>query len=172
MQTSIRCRATLDPDTIQNALRDIDVVIQALGVDFSPMLVFEGTRLFSESTRILVDAMKAAVVKRLITVTGLGAGDSRGHGGLLYDAIVFPLLLKRVYDDKDVQESIVRSSGLDWTIVRPGLLKDSLATCSYRVLAASRDWRFGTISRADIANFLVRQIDDRTLIGTTPLLIS
>jgi hypothetical protein len=54
----------------------------------------------------------------------------------------------------------------------PGLLKDSPATCSYRVLAASRDWRFGTISRADIANFLVRQIDDRTLIGTTPLLIS
>ena len=61
---------------------------------------------------------------RLITATGLGAGDSRGHGGLLYDAIVFPLLLKRVYDDKDVQEWIVRSSGLDWTIVRPGLLKD------------------------------------------------
>ena len=83
----------LDPDTIRNVLRDIDVVIQTLGVDFSPRLVFEGTKLFSESTRILVDAMKAAGVKRLITVTGLGAGDSRGHGGLLYDAVVFPLLL-------------------------------------------------------------------------------
>jgi putative NADH-flavin reductase len=108
----------LDSNTIRNVLRDIDVVIQTLGVDFSPRLVFEGTKLFSESTRILVDAMKAAGVKRLITVTGLGAGDSRGHGGLLYDAVVFPLLLKRVYDDKDVQEWIVRSSGLDWTIVR------------------------------------------------------
>ena len=81
--------------------------------------------------------MNVAGVKRLITVTGLGAGDSRGHGGLLYDAIVFPLLLKRVYDDKDVQEWIVRSSRLDWTIVRPGLLKDSPATGRYRVLAAS-----------------------------------
>jgi uncharacterized protein YbjT (DUF2867 family) len=162
----------LDPDTIRNVLRDIDVVIQTLGVDFSPRLVFEGTRLFSDSTRILVDAMKAAGVERLITVTGLGAGDSRGHGGLLYDAVVFPLLLKRVYDDKDVQEWIVRSSGLDWTIVRPGLLKDRPATGSYRVLAAPRDWRFGVISRADVADFLVRQVDDRTLIGTTPLLIS
>ena len=56
--------------------------------------------------------------------------------------------------------------------MRPGLLKDSPATGSYRVLAAPRDWRFGTISRADVANFLVRQVDDRTLIGTTPLLIS
>ena len=56
--------------------------------------------------------MKAADFKRLIAVTGLGAGDSRGHGGLLYDAVVFPLLLKRVYDDKDVQEWIIKSSGL------------------------------------------------------------
>jgi uncharacterized protein YbjT (DUF2867 family) len=162
----------LDPDTIRNALRDIDVVIQTLGVHFSPRLVFEGTRLFSESTRILVEAMKTAGVKRFITVTGLGAGDSRGHGGLLYNAIVFPLLLKRVYDDKDVQEWIVRTSGLDWTIVRPGLLKDSPATGRYRVLMAPTDWRFGAISRADVADFLVRQVDDRTLIGATPLLIS
>ena len=162
----------LDPDTIRNVLRDIDVVIQTLGVNFSPRLVFEGTRLFSESTRILVDAMKAAGVNRLITVTGLGAGDSRGHGGLLYDAVVFPLLLKRVYDDKDVQEWIVKSSGLDWTIVRPGLLKNSPATGRYRVLTASKDWQFGAISRADVADFLARQVDDRTLIGTTPLLIS
>jgi uncharacterized protein YbjT (DUF2867 family) len=161
----------LDPDTIRNALRDIDVVIQTLGVDFSPMLVFEGTRLFSESTRILVDAMKAAVVKRLITVTGLGAGDSRGHGGLLYDVVVFPLLLKRVYDDKDVQEWIIKSSGLDWTIVRPGLLTNRPATGRYRVLTAPEDWRFGMISRADVADFLVRQVDDRALIGTTPFLI-
>ena len=162
----------LDPDTIRSALQDIGAVIQTLGVDFSPRLIFKGTRLFSESTRILVDAMKAAGVKRLITVTGLGAGDSRGHGGVLYDAVAFPLLLKRVYDDKDVQEWIVKSSGLDWTIVRPGLLKNSPATGRYRVLTASKDWQFGAISRADVADFLVRQVDDRTLIGTTPLLIS
>src|SRR6476620_2554625 len=148
----------LDPDTIRNVLRDIDVVIQTLGVDFSPRLVFEGTRLFSDSTRILVDTMKAAGVERLIAVTGLGAGDSRGHGGLGYDWIAFPLLLKRVYDDKDVQEWIVRSSGLDWTIVRPGLLTNRPATGRYRILTASKDWQFGMISRADVADFLVRQV--------------
>jgi putative NADH-flavin reductase len=162
----------LDRDTVQNALQDVDVIIQTLGVDFSPRLIFEGTRLFSESTRILVDVMKAAGVKRLITVTGLGAGDSRGHAGLLYDAILFPLLLKRVYDDKDVQEWIVRSSGLDWTIVRPGMLTNGPATNQYRVLTASKDWRFGVISRADVANFLVRLTNERALIGTTPLVIS
>src|SRR6476469_7090805 len=161
----------LDPDTIRSALQDIGAVIQTLGVDFSPRLIFEGTKLFSESTRILVDAMKAGGVKRLITVTALGAGDSRGHGGFLYDVVVFPLLLKRVYDDKDVQEWIIKSSGLDWTIVRPGLLTNSDATGIYRVLTAPKDWRFGTISRAEVGDFIVRQIDDRALIGATPLLI-
>jgi uncharacterized protein YbjT (DUF2867 family) len=162
----------LDSDTIRNALQDIEAVIQTLGVDVSPWAVFEHTTLFWQSTRILVDAMKAAGLKRLIAVTGLGAGDSRGHGGLLYDVVVFPLLLKRVYDDKDVQEWIIKSSGLDWTIVRPGLLTNRPATGRYRVLTAPEDWRFGMISRADVADFLVRQVDDRALIGTTPFLIS
>jgi putative NADH-flavin reductase len=162
----------LGSDTIRNALQDVNVVIQTLGVDIAPRAIFERTTLFSQSTRILVDAMKAADVKRLIAVTGLGAGDSHGHGGFLYDAVAFPLLLKRVYDDKDVQESIIKSSGLEWTIVRPGLLTNSPATGQYRVLTAPNEWRFGTISRADVADFIVRQIDDRGLIGTTPLLIN
>ena len=133
----------LDSETVRDALEDVDAVIQTLGVDISPRAIFERTTLFSQSTRILVDAMKAAGVKRLIAVTGLGAGNSRGHGSLLYDAVVFPLLLKRVYDDKDVQEWIIRSSGLDWTIVRPGLLTNRTATGHYRVLTGSKDWRFG-----------------------------
>jgi putative NADH-flavin reductase len=162
----------LDSDAIRDALKDVNVVIQTLGVDISPRAIFERTTLFSRSTRILVDAMKAVGAKRLIAVTGLGAGNSRGRGGFLYNALAFPLLLKRVYDDKDVQESIIKSSGLDWTIVRPGLLTNRPATGQYRVLTAPNEWRFGTINRADVADFLIRQIDNRALIGTTPLLIS
>ena len=160
----------LDRDTIRNALQDVNVVIQTLGVHFSHRTILKGTTLFSGSTRVLVDAMKAAGVRRLIAVTGLGAGDSRSHGGLLYDAALF-LLLKRVYDDKDLQEQIVKHSGLDWTIVQPGLLTDGSATGRYRVHTDPKDWRAGTISRADVANFLVHQVDDRALIRATPLLI-
>ena len=162
----------LERDTITNALEGVDVTIQTLGVDISLRAIMEPTTLFSSSTRILVDAMKAAGADRLIAVTGLGAGDSRGHGGILYDGIAFPLLLKRVYDDKDVQEWIIRSSRLDWTIVRPGLLTNRPPTGRYRILTAAKDWRFGLISRADVADFIVRQIDDRTLIHATPLLIN
>ena len=49
-------------------------------------LIFSGTRLFSAATRVLVNAMEASGVRRLICVTGLGAGDSRGRGGILYNA--------------------------------------------------------------------------------------
>jgi nucleoside-diphosphate-sugar epimerase len=111
-----------DRSRLEAALVAIDAVIMTLGVAPSPAVLLGGTTLFSDSTRAVVEAMKVTGVRRLIVVTGLGAGDSRGHGGFIYDAILFPLLLKRVYDDKDVQEQMVRHSGLDWTIVRPGFL--------------------------------------------------
>jgi hypothetical protein len=58
------------------------------------------------------------------------------------------------------------------TIVRPGLLTNRPATGRCRVLPALKDWRFGMVSRADVGDFLVRQVDDRAMLGTTPLLIS
>jgi putative NADH-flavin reductase len=64
----------LDESTIGDALSSVDVVIQTLGVEFSPETILRGTRLFLEATRLLVNAMQDAGVKRLISVTGLGAG--------------------------------------------------------------------------------------------------
>ena len=99
----------------------------------TPELIFSGTRLFSVATRILVDAMEATAIKRLICVTGLGAGDSRGHGGLLYNAAL-SLFLGRIYADKDAQEWIIRRSSLDWTIARPTVPTTGQRTGAYRVL--------------------------------------
>ena len=161
----------LDAAAIAAALAATDAVIQSLGAPKGPQSVLGGTTLFSRATRILVDAMRAHGPRRLVTVTGMGAGDSRGHGGLLYDALVFPLVLKRVYDDKDVQEQIVKASGLEWTIVRPGLLTSGPATGAVRALTDPKDWGPGTISRADVADFLVREAFERRFVGQTPLLI-
>ena len=161
----------LDRRDIDRALEGIDAVIQSLGVSFRPETVLKGTTLFSTSSRVLVDAMRTKGIKRLIAVTGLGAGDSRGHGGLLYRALLFPLVLKRVYDDKDVEEQIVRASGLDWTIVRPGLLTSGATRGRYQALTDPKSWRAGSISRGDVGEFLARQVEERTYIGQTPVLI-
>jgi len=161
----------LDRDTVSASLQGVEAVIQTLGAPKGVGALLWGTTLFSAATRVLVDAMRAQGVKRLLAVTGLGAGDSRGHGGLLYDAVAFPLLLKRIYDDKDVQEQIVRASGLEWTIVRPGLLTSGPATGSARALTEPKDWRAGSVTRADVADFLVREAFERRFVGKTPLLI-
>ena len=136
-----------------------------------PEAVLKGTTLFSRATRVLVDAMRKTGVKRLLIVTGAGAGDSRGHGSFLFDRIVFPLVLKRVYDDKDVQEQMVRGSGLDWTIARPGGLTNGPATGRYHVLTDPGTWRGGFITRADVADFLAKEVMEPTYVGETPVLI-
>src|ERR1700757_1025642 len=74
----------LEMATVMRALTGVDVVIQSLGVSAGPEIIFKPTRFFSTATRVLVTAMEEAHIKRLICVTGFGAGDSRGHGGFLY----------------------------------------------------------------------------------------
>jgi putative NADH-flavin reductase len=159
-------RADLD-----KALKGVDAVIQSLGVATLKDLAF-GTTLFSASTRVLVVAMQAAGVKRLIAVTGAGAGNSRGRINFLYDNIMFPILLQRVYADKDIAEETIAASGLEWTIVRPGMLTNGPAKGSWTALPDMSDWRGGSITRADTGTFLIQQVADRSMIGKTPLLIS
>ncbi len=161
----------LDATAVGAAVAGADAVIQALGAPKTAMAVLAGTTLFSKATRILIDAMRAAGVRRLVAVTGMGAGDSRGYGGFLYDALMFPLVLKRIYDDKDVEEQMIRASGLEWTIARPGLLTGGAATGRMRVLADRKDWQAGSVTRADVAQFLVREAFERRYVSKTPLLI-
>lgn len=78
--------------------------------------------------------MKKQDVKRLVCITGLGAGDSRGHGGFAFDRLILPLLLRKVYVDKDRQEAIVRRIDLEWTLVRPMVLTDKPPTGQVRAV--------------------------------------
>jgi len=160
----------LDANAVTRALTGVNVVIQTLGVTAGPEFLFKPVRLFSDATRVLVEAMEETSVRRLICVTGFGAGNSRDRGGLLYNT-AFHLFLGRVYNDKDVQERIIRDSNLDWLIARPGILTHGPMTGGYQVLDNSDDWRCGFISRADVADFLVKQIDDDQYLCKTPVLI-
>jgi putative NADH-flavin reductase len=160
----------LNPEDIQSALNGMDIVIQALGIGLGPHMIFGPVRIFSDATRILVPAMETAGIKRLVCITGFGAGDSRASVGCA-QCIPFRIVFGRAYDDKDVQERIIRNSRLDWTIVRPGVLTNGTRTGRYRVLDRPDQWQNGLISRADVADFLVRQINDDTYVGKAPVLI-
>lgn len=156
----------LDPGSVAAAMAGQDAVCCTIGVK-TP---WEQAGVFAEGTRQLLQAMKKAGVRRLMCVTGVGAGDSRGHGGFLYDRILFPLLLKGVYADKDRQESLIKASDVDWTIVRPGFLTNGPLTGNYRVLTELTGITAGRISRADVAHFILNELQAKRYLRQTPLL--
>lgn len=159
--------SVLDEEPRDLAVRGTDAVITAIGVPptLSPV------RLFSQCARVVTESMQAHDVRRLIAVTGIGAGPTREVGGFFYTRVVRPVLLHTIYEDKDREEAIIRDSGLDWTIVRPGYLTRLAPRGHCRALTDPADWEGGFITRGDVADYLVRIIDDRETIHQTPLLI-
>ena len=156
-----------DPAALDRALEGVDAVISALGTPASP---FREVTTLSSATRALVAAMRRRGVRRLVVITGMGAGDSRGHGGVLFDRLLMPLLLRKVYADKDRQEAIIAGSGLDWVIVRPAVLNDRPRRGTVRALLDLGDFHGGTIARADVADFVVEQVGSDTYVGRRPLI--
>jgi len=159
----------LKTEDLEAALVGVDVVIQTLGVGLGDL--FRPVHLFSDATRVLIAAMRRQGVKRLICVTGFGAGDSRASISCL-QRLPFQILFGRAYDDKSLQEKLIKESELDWTIARPGVLTSGPRTGRYRIIVEASQWRNGIISRADVAEFIVRQIGDQAYIHKTPVLIN
>lgn len=151
---------------VAEAVAGQDAVVSALG----SAVTLRRQSLLSDGTQALIDAMKQAGMRRLVCITGVGAGDSRGHGGLLYDWVLRPVVLRQVYADKDRQEEVVRASGLDWVLVRPGLLTDGPRTGTYRALTDLSGVRKATVSRADVADFVLKQLAGTEFVGQTPVL--
>ena len=125
---------------------------------------------FSEGAKNVIEAMTNSAPNHLICVTGIGAGDSKNHGGFFYDRIFNPILLKTIYEDKERQEALVRNSNLEWIIVRPGFLTNGPLTETYRVLVDLNGVTAGKISRADVAHFILSEIKKKRYLRKTPLL--
>ena len=142
--------------TLQAAMRGASAVVSAFG---TPLILKGPVTLLSRGTSNIVAAMKYEGLDRFLCITGMGAGDSRGHGGFVYDRVILPLLLGRIYADKDRQEAVVRASGLDWTLIRPAFLKSGQGRGRWREIT---DWngagRLTSIDRTDVARFIVREL--------------
>ena len=157
-----------DPALIAQAVDGMDAVVLTLGVPRSPK-VLAPTTLFSDATQTLLPAMQAAGVRRLLTVTGFGAGNSIAKLSWI-ERLTMSVFLGRAYSDKTIQEDLIIGSSLDWTIARPGILTDNAMTGKYQVLLTPETWRQGMISRRDVAHFLVHAAEDGSYIHQTPAL--
>jgi putative NADH-flavin reductase len=150
----------LDARAVEKAVSGRDAVMYALGAGN-----VRHTTLFSDSTRVLLTAMKQHGVRRLICVTGVGAGETKGHGGFLYDRILYPLFTKGIYADKDRQESLIRESHTDWTIVRPAPFRKSRPPGPLRAVTDVDNITLRRISRLEVAEFLVDELEHNGYVG-------
>ena len=149
----------LDGGSVSRALSGQEAVVYGLGAGN-----VRHTTLFSESTRVLLPAMEQRGVRRLVCITGVGAGDTKGHGGFLYDRILYPLFTKGIYADKDVQEGLIRASSLEWTIVRPAAFRNRAAATPLRAVTNVEGVTLRTIGRSEVAAFVVEEVDRRAFV--------
>jgi putative NADH-flavin reductase len=141
-------------------VKGADVVVFALGIDTTGPIT-----LFSDVTKALIAAMSKERVRRLIAITGVGAGETRGHGGFLYDRIIYPLFTRKRYADKDRQEALIAASALDWIIVRPAPFSNRRVPGPIEVhVRVDSDTVLRRITRDEVAAFVVDQFaSDRYL---------
>jgi uncharacterized protein YbjT (DUF2867 family) len=155
-----------DEETLRRALDGSDAVVSALGTGAG----FSEVSLLTDATRALVNAMKHTGVRRLVCISALGVGDSKGHGGFVFDRLFQPLLLSHAYKDKERQEATIRASSHDWVIVRPARLTDDPPRGSVRALTDLTGFNGGKIARADVAKFVVEQLTTDTWLRRTPVI--
>ncbi|KIN72620.1 NAD(P)-dependent oxidoreductase [Sulfitobacter guttiformis] len=146
-------------EDVLRALSGVRAVVYALGIKERLSMLWEEEDLFSESTALLLDAMKSSDTRRLVAVTGFGAGRSREAMSKL-ESLGHRAILGRPYADKDRQEALITSSGIDWTIARPVILRNSEKLGRMRVLRDPSTWRNGLVSRADVASYLIDAVED------------
>ncbi len=156
---------------VREALEGVDAVVCALGVPFDLRLFTGPITLFSAATRVLLPAMQEAGVARLVVITGFGAGDCLSAIHPL-QRLGFNLVFGRAYADKSVQEEMIKASALEWTLVRPGVLTNGSARADYQVLVSPDEWRNGIVSRASVADFVAKSLEDQTYVGEAPVLVN
>ena len=152
----------LDRAKVDETVSGADAVIVSLGNTSS-----NPDYIVSRGTEVIVDAMTAAgIPMRLIVVSSLGVGESRDQVPFAFKMLM-NTVLKKAIDDKERQEALVKASGFDWIIVRPGGLTNGPATGSYK---AGVDVKLtaGQVSRADVAAFVLLQLDDDTYLHQAP----
>ena len=152
--------------TVREAIANQDVVLCAIGGHDRLRVALSGhprsPGLCTIGTRNIIEAMRSLGVSRLICLSAWGIGDSKGRVPVLFRNVIFPLLMKEEYEEKEAQEQLIRQSPLDWTIVRPSRLTNGPRTGAYRMQSSLKfSWQ-SHISRADVADGLLKQLTDQT----------
>ncbi len=154
-----------DREKVQEAVAGADAVLGALGHTKS-----SAKNVQAAGTENIVAAMEESGVRRLVSLTGAGVGDPKDEPKLFDKAIttLLKLLQKDVLEDAENHARVIENSGLDWVIVRGPMLTEGEKKGEYRVGYIGKN-SGSKISRADVADFMLRQVEDDTYLGQKPM---
>src|SRR5216683_1398637 len=145
--------------SVQDAVANQDAVLCTIGGHDRLRVALSGhprtPGLCTIGTSTILDAMKTCGVSRLICLSAWGIGESKGRVPVIFRNVIFPLLMKEEYADKEAQEQHISQSALDWTIVRPARLTNGPHTGSYRMKSILEFSGQSSISRADVADCML-----------------
>lgn len=158
----------LDVAALRQALKNQDAVLHCLGIGGKGN--GQPNTLVSDATRLLVQEMQAAGVRRLIAMSNVGAGDSAGFQPWWFRRILLPYFLpwlQAIINDKNRMEPIVQQSDLDWVLVRCPNLLDQPAKGAVHATTTAQGLRF-SLANADAAAFLIQQLEDDRFLRQAP----
>jgi uncharacterized protein YbjT (DUF2867 family) len=147
----------VEPTTARDAVSGADAVVSLIGLNKPP----RGDRTVSTSTGNILAAMQAHGVRRFVSLSMFGLGDSLAQARWLFKWVVRPLFLRNILEDRARQEALVQASELDWTLVRPTHLVDRPPSGNVSVLIKKAKL-YDTVSRADVARSVVNLVADPT----------
>lgn len=153
------------PADIAGAVAGRDAVISALGHSRrrKERKAAQDTTLLADTARSITEAMRVRGSRRLVVVSASGPYPDEGDGPLLrYLAkpVLGRTVFKVVWNDLVAMEAVVRSSGLDWTVLRPPALTDKPLTGRYRTREDINVRRGLHVSRADLAHLALAVAGD------------
>lgn len=153
-QLTLRRGDVLDIEGVCAAVRGHDAVISCLGAAPS-----DKGRVRERGTENIIGAMKRAGVRRLVSQSSYGIAETASELPWTMRWVIVPLFLKTAFADHEAQETVVRNSDLDWTLVRPPHLVDGHAAPSVAHGPVFDPQTMTTkVSRTDVAAFMVQEV--------------
>jgi putative NADH-flavin reductase len=155
-----------DQASVSRAVGGADAILSALGVPYGRQRITT----YSAGITAMLQAMAEHHVRRLVCVSSSAVDIEAGpHGGFLFEHVLQPfvagVLGKTLYDDMKRMEATLSGSEVDWTVLRPSGLFDADAVSDYRIAERYLPQKF--TARIDLADAMLRQLDDRRFVRTT-----
>jgi putative NADH-flavin reductase len=158
---------TEDPTSVERAILGNAAVLCALGG--RPWRRRE--RVCSTAVRNLIPAMHKHGLQRIIAISTFGASNTRMQVGWFARTALFGLVLRSEVADKEAMEAELSNADLAWTVVRVGVLTDGPARGAYRAADDGSIRGMGKIARADVAAFMLAQLESESWMRRRPAIM-